>query len=248
MRRDLQKTHHDLLEAERMATIGRLAGSISHDLRHPLTAFLAYSEFLSEGNLDEHQRKDLYQEIRLAVNRMTDLIGSLLEFSKAHEELRPTLGNLEETIQRAIRTIRARPEYRQVSITLSHEGDTEAWFDERKLERVFHNLLLNACEAVPPHSGRIELNILRTDSELEIRVADNGRGIPDNVPDDVFKPFVSYGKENGTGLGLAVVQKIVEDHGGEIRVESSGSEGTIFKISLPLHIQMEKAPSMDSRT
>ncbi len=242
MRRSLQKTQQELLDAERLATIGRMASSISHDLRHPLTAFLAYSEFLSEGNLDEQQRKDLYQEIRLAVNRMTDLIASLLEFSRAREELRPTLGDLEETLERAIQTVRARPEFRHVTVTRSHQGDTQAWFDARKLERVFTNLLLNACEAVPPEAGRIELTTRRTEKELEIRVADNGPGIPEPVREIVFEPFVSYGKQDGTGLGLAVVQKIVQDHGGDVQVESTGQTGTVFKLTLPLNLPLRQAP------
>jgi signal transduction histidine kinase len=242
MRRSLQKTQQELLDAERLATIGRMASSISHDLRHPLTAFLAYSEFLLEENLDEQQRRDLYQEIRLAVNRMTDLISSLLEFSKAREELRPTLGNLEETIQGAIQTVRARPEFRRITVTLSHEGESRAWFDAVKLERVFHNLLLNACEAVPPDSGKIELSTRRTGEALEIRVADNGSGIPEVVRDIVFEPFVTYGKQNGTGLGLAVVQKIIQDHGGQVRVESTGPTGTVFKLTLPLKIPPGKVP------
>jgi len=247
MRRSLQKTQQELLDAERLATIGRMASSISHDLRHPLTAFLAYSEFLSEGNLDEQQRKDLYQEIRLAVNRMTDLIASLLEFSKAREELRPTLGDLEETLERAIQTVRARPEFRRVTVTRSHQGDTQAWFDARKLERVFTNLLLNACEAVPPEAGRIELTTRRTEKELEIRVADNGPGIPEPVREIVFEPFVSYGKQDGTGLGLAVVQKIVQDHGGNVQVESTGETGTVFKLTLPLNLPLRRAPGSSGR-
>jgi signal transduction histidine kinase len=240
MRHSLQKTQQELLDAERLATIGRMASSISHDLRHPLTAFLAYSEFLSEGNLSEQQRKDLYQEIRLAVNRMTDLISSLLEFSKARRELRLTVGSVEETLQRAIQTVRARPEFRSVAVTLSHQGETEACFDARKLERVFHNLLLNACEAVPPDSGRIELSTVRTEDRLEIRVADNGSGIPEAVRETVFEPFVSYGKPNGTGLGLAVVHTIMQDHGGEVRVESTGHGGTVFKLALPVKLPPEK--------
>lgn len=240
MRHSLQKTQQELLDAERLATIGRMAGSISHDLRHPLTAFMAYSEFLAEGNLDEQQRKDLYQEIRQAVNHMTDLISSLLEFSKAREEFRPTLGNVEETIQRAVHTVRARPEFRRVAVTLSHEGESKAWFDDRKLERVFHNLLLNACEAVPPDSGKIELSTRRTPEWLEIRVADNGSGIPAAIREIIFEPFVSYGKQNGTGLGLAVVQKIIQDHGGQVSVESSGQAGAVFKLTLPLKTPAQK--------
>ncbi len=240
MRRALQKTQQELLHAERLATIGRMASTISHDLRHPLTAILAYAEFLSDGSLDERQRQDFYQEIRQAVNQMTDQLEAVLEFSKARVAYRPVYGNVEETIQRAIQTVRSRSEFRRINITSSHEGGSEGWFDPNKLQRVFHNLLLNACEAVSPDSGKIEVKTRQTPEGLEIRVADNGPGIPEHVRDTVFQPFVSYGKEHGIGLGLTVVRKIIEEHRGQVRVESTGREGTVFKIDLPPTISSAK--------
>jgi nitrogen-specific signal transduction histidine kinase len=93
---------------------------------------------------------------------------------------------------------------------------------------------LNACEAVPASNGVIVITITEIMGGIEIRVSDNGRGIPDSVRATLFEPFVSQGKENGTGLGLTVVQKIIQDHGGEVEVERSNSEGTIFRVAIPL--------------
>src|SRR5205809_2337001 len=134
MRQTLRETQRDVLQAERLATIGRMASTISHDLRHPLTAILAYAEFLSEGNLEPQARKDLYEEIRLAVNRMTEQISSLLGFSKGREPLRPVYGSLGEVLQRAIQTVQARPEFRRLTIILSLEGACGGWFARSKLE------------------------------------------------------------------------------------------------------------------
>jgi len=240
MRRTLRRTQEELLHAERLATIGRMASLISHDLRHPLTAILAYAEFLSEGGLEPQQRQEHYEEIRQAVNRMTDLIGSLLEFSRARQALSPVYGSVDETIQRAIRTVRARPEFRGIDISLSQEGPAEGWFDPKKLERVFYNLLLNACEAVPPQKGKIEVSAHALKDALEIRVSDNGPGIPEPLRGKIFEPFVSYGKENGTGLGLAVVLKIIQDHGGGIAVENNATGGASFRLTLPLTLPPEK--------
>lgn len=233
MRESLLATQNELLHAERLATMGRMASAISHDLRHPLTAILAYSEFLSEARLSEAQRRDFYGEIRQAVNRMSDLIDSLLEFSKSRQSLRPHYCNLEDSVRRAVQAVQSRPEFRRIGISVWHEGECEGWFDPVRLDRVFHNLLLNACEAVPQESGLIEVRFRRLEGGVEIRVADNGPGIPEPIRDSVFHPFVSYGKENGTGLGLAVVQKMVEDHGGVISIEHTGGDGTIFKVVLP---------------
>jgi signal transduction histidine kinase len=234
MRGSLRKTQQDLLEAERLATIGRMASSISHDLRHSLAAVVANAEFLCEDQLSPQQREELYQEVTVAVNQMTDLIESLLEFSRTQESLRRAYGNLLESIDRAMLAIRSHHQINRVQIAIAQEGTSWGWFDSRKLERVFYNLLLNACEAVPPVGGRIEISLRELQSFVEVRVSDNGRGIPEAVRNDLFEPFVSAGKENGTGLGLTVVQKIVQDHGGDVIVESTSSQGTTFRLSIPL--------------
>jgi len=93
---------------------------------------------------------------------------------------------------------------------------------------------VNACEAVASASGNVAIGIREFKDNLEILVSDDGPGIPDKVRDKLFQPFVSYGKENGTGLGLTVVQKIVRDHGGDVRVETSSMGRTVFKIVLPV--------------
>jgi signal transduction histidine kinase len=234
MRGNLLKTQQNLLEAERLATIGRMASSISHDLRHSLAAIVANAEFLCEVGLTGDQREELYQEVRFAVNQMTDLIDSLLEFSRTRESLRPSYGKVADSVQRVLQSIKARPEFHHVHIDFVPDGTITGWFDPRKLERALYNLLLNACEAVSPTHGRIEINLRATSNGVEIRISDDGRGIPDSIRDRLFQPFVSYGKENGTGLGLTVVQKIVQDHGGDVTVEKTSGEGTVFKVVLPL--------------
>ncbi len=121
MRRSLGQTQQKLLESERLATIGLMASSISHDLRHPLTAILANAEFLSEGRLAGGAREELYEEIRCAVNRMIDLIDSLLEFSRGRESLQFSRGSLQETISQAFHAVRAHHEFLRVGFTLSGE-------------------------------------------------------------------------------------------------------------------------------
>jgi len=241
MRKNLQKTQRELLDAERLATIGRMASSISHDLRHSLAAVIANAEFLCESNLTPGQREDLYAEIRIAVNQMTELIESLLEFSRTRESLRPTYGDVRSAVDRAVQGVKAHPEFQRIRIRVSAEGSTEGWFDFKKLERALLNLLLNACEVVPPESGKIEIELKRQGENLEIRVEDNGPGIAEAVRERLFEPFVSHGKENGTGMGLTVVQKILQDHGGDITVEQTSASGTTFRANIPLNPSAEDA-------
>jgi signal transduction histidine kinase len=233
MRESLLKTQQNLLESERLATIGRMASSISHDLRHSLAAIVANAEFLSESNLSPEQRDELYREVQLAVHRMTELIDSLLEFSRTRASLHPTYGNLRTAIDNAAQTVRGNPEFHNARIEVRQTGIAEGWFDHRKLERVFFNLMLNACEAMPDRKGRIEIRLDDNGSSIHIRVSDNGRGIPTAIRNTLFEPFVSQGKENGTGLGLTVVHKIIQDHGGEVNLERTSQEGTVFHITLP---------------
>jgi len=233
MRVRLQETQRQLIDSERLATIGRMASTISHDLRHPLTAILAYAEFLGEGNLSQADRHDFAEEIRIAVNRMTDEISSLLGLSKQREPLHLTHGQVETIIERAIQSVRVLPDFASITITFRSEEKCEGWFDPAKVERVMLNLLFNACEAVSPNTGKIEVTSRVTEEGIEIRVVDNGPGIPESIRENLFQPFVSFGKEKGTGLGLTVVQKIMQDHEGEVCVERTDSSGSTFKLLFP---------------
>ncbi len=237
MRTSLLKTQRDLIESEQLATIGRMASSISHDLRHSLAAIVANSEFLVESDLTPAQREELYQEVRSGVNLMTDLIDSLLEFARTRESLNPSYGNVSETIQRSVQAVRLHPRHHNRPMHVVCAAQVSGWFDQRKLERALYNLLLNACEAAPAVGGYVEVTAAETDDSITISVADNGPGIADSIRERLFHPFVSYGKENGTGLGLAVVQKIVQDHGGEIVMERTVQNTTVFRIVLPGRMQ-----------
>ncbi len=233
MRASLLKSQRDLIESEQLATIGRMASSISHDLRHSLAAIVANSEFLCDSHLTPAQREELYQEVRTGVNLMTDLIDSLLEFARTRESLSPAYGNISETVHRAVQAVRLHPRHHDRTIDVLRSGPVSGWFDSRKLERALYNLLLNACEAAPEVGGHVEVTAVEAGGAISIAVADNGPGIAESIRARLFHPFVSYGKENGTGLGLAVVQKIVQDHGGEISVERTAQGTTVFRIALP---------------
>jgi signal transduction histidine kinase len=238
MRTSLQRTQQELLASERLATIGRTASSISHDLRHPLTAVMANAEFLCDKNLDMAQKEELYREIRTAIDQMTDLVDSLLEFSQARESLRRIFGPVEDTVDRALHTVRAHPEFHRIAIPVVREGRCETWFDQKKVERALVNLLLNACQSVPSNDGRVEVNLRENKDRVEIRIVDNGPGVAEPVRDKLFEPFVSYGKQNGIGLGLAIGQKIFQDHGGDACLETTGPGRTVFKLTLPITVEV----------
>jgi signal transduction histidine kinase len=245
MRASLLKTQQALLESEQLATIGRMASSISHDLRHSLAAIVANSEFLCDGRLTGAQREELYQEVRIGVNQMTDLIDSLLEFARTRESLNPTYASVTETVLRAMQAVRLHPRHQGTHIQVESNSQGSAWFDPRKLERALYNLLLNACEAAPATGGRVQVTIGRSEASVTIAVADNGPGIAEPIRNKLFAPFVSYGKENGTGLGLTIVQKIVQDHGGKVLMERTADARTIFRITIPARSPQGSAQDKD---
>jgi signal transduction histidine kinase len=233
MRSSLRETQQHLIRSERLATIGQMASSISHDLRHPLTAIMANSEFLCEDKLTLEQRQGLHQEIRMAVDQMNDLVESLLEFSRGREAPRIVAVNLGEMIEHVVRTVGSRSEFQAVKLRVYCPRGFECLLDPLKVERAVGNLVINACEAVTADAGRVEVIAVESNGTAEIRVVDNGPGVAEAIRATIFQPFVSHGKTKGTGLGLAAVQKICRDHGGEATLESSRPGHTVFKLTLP---------------
>jgi len=222
--------------AEPLSAASRLIAYICHDLRLPLSAILANAEFLTKSEMSEMERTEIYREIQESIDRMNELISSLVEYSKGTDALRPAVRKIVDIVKRAIRMTSVKPEFRRITIKHHHKGLAVGWFDSSLLERAIANLVQNACEAVSPDAGQIVITTTGDRSYLQIGVWDNGPGIPPMIQEFVFRPFVSYGKAEGSGLGLAIAKNIVERHGGEIRLDGSGRTGTLFKITIPYAI------------
>jgi signal transduction histidine kinase len=233
MRGELLDSQRQQIETERIAALGRAASSISHDLRHYLAAVVANAEFLYEAEELKLDKSEIYQEIKTASTQMTDLIDSLRELAHQRSTISPEPADLEEIIRRAIEAVHARPEFRHHAITFNTDTELDGMFDPRKLERAFFNLVLNACEAMPDGTSGVTVDVHSRKDSFEIRVTDEGTGVPESIRGRVFDPFVSSGKPNGTGLGLAIVSKIVGDHGGAVSVEQTSENGTVMLVKLP---------------
>lgn len=233
MRGELLAFQKKQIETERVAAVGRAANSISHDLRHHLAALVANAEFLYEAEKLRLDRDEVYKEIQTASEQMTELLDSLRDLAREQRNIAPVNASIDQCVRRAIESARARPELRHRQISVQASGDMSGVFDPKKMERAMLNLVLNACEAAPVRKGRITVDIASAPETFEIRVSDNGPGVPVSIRNNLFDPFVSAGKPNGTGLGLAIVSKIIADHGGSVSVESTSVEGTTFLVKLP---------------
>lgn len=236
MRREILHANQALLEAERLATIGRMARSVSHDLRHYLSAIYANSEFLASGTLPAGDRNEVLTEIRTAVDGTTEMLESLLMFSRTGASLRRAPQSIAVLAERALNLVRAHPDAAGVSLTLAVDdpGASEASVDGKQLERAIYNLLLNGCQATrdPGVRATVAVDLKTRDQEIVLDVVDNGNGVSPGIRATLFDPFVSEGKHKGSGLGLTLAQSIAADHGGSVALVSTRHGETIFRMSI----------------
>ena len=223
-----------LIEAERMSAIGRMTCSISHDMRHSLTAIYANAEFLERHDICASVRADLLLEIQEAVLAMTERIDSLLEFGSNGRKSPLVRARVSLVVEKAVAAVKFHPDGRNVSITVGKFPPTEADIDARNLESAIYNLLLNACQAATRSTQvpEVKIHLTEVDERIYVTILDNGPGIPASVRRTLFDPFVTAGKPNGTGLGLTLARRIAEEHGGSVCLEESNRERTVFTLSL----------------
>jgi signal transduction histidine kinase len=223
-----------LIEAERMSAIGRMACSISHDMRHSLTAIYANVEFLGRHDMCTSVRADLLLEIQEAVLAMTERIESLLQFGSSGWKSPLVRARVSLVVEKAVAAVRFHPDGRNVSITVGKLPPAEADIDARNLESAIYNLLLNACQAAArsTHVPEVQVHLTEVDEWINVTISDNGLGVPASVRRTLFDPFVTAGKPTGTGLGLTLARRVAEEHGGSVCLEESNREGTVFTLSL----------------
>jgi signal transduction histidine kinase len=222
------------MEAERMSAIGRMACSISHDMRHWLSAIYANAEFLERHDRSASARADLLLEIQDAVLTMTERIDSLLEFGRSGRTDPLVHERVSLVVEKAVAAVKFHRDGRHVSITVDKLSPAEADIDARNLESAIYNLLLNACQAATrsTHVPEVKVHLTEVDEWIYVTILDNGPGIPASVRRTLFDPFVTAGKPNGTGLGLTLARRIAEEHGGSVCLEESNRERTVFTLSL----------------
>jgi signal transduction histidine kinase len=236
MRNEIQKANQAVLESERLATIGRMASSVSHDLRHYLAAIYANSEFLASDRFSAKERAEIFSDIRAAVNGTTDMIESLLIFSRTGTAVRRSPELMVALLEKAVAVVRAHPDAEGVTLE-THYGDpaeSAAVVDGKQIERAISNLLVNACQAVRGRgaAGKVSVTLEMHEQHIVLNVADNGPGVPEKIRGSLFEPFVSEGKQKGTGLGLTLAHCIAADHGGAVILVSSSPGETIFEMKV----------------
>ena len=243
MRDEIQQVNRALIESERLATIGRMASSVSHDLRHYLAAVYANAEFLASDKLSAKERAEIFADIRAAVHGTTDMIESLLIFSRTGGSIRRSPELMATLLERATALARNHPDAEGATLTTQYGDPTEtaAVVDGKQIERAIFNLLLNACQSVRAagKAANVAITLEAQERYMIISVTDDGAGVPENIRNSLFEPFVSEGKQKGTGLGLTVAHCIAVEHGGEVALLSSSPGETIFQMRVARELQTQ---------
>jgi signal transduction histidine kinase len=227
----IRHAREDLIRQERISTIGRLSGSIVHDLRNPLAAIYGGAEMLVDADLPPAHVKRLAGNIYRASRRIQELLTDLLNVSRG-KHAAPEICRLREVAAAACEAHAHAGEQQHVSISLEIAPEIELPLERNRIERIFTNLIGNAIEAMP-NGGVIRVTAEMNGDLVIVHVEDNGPGIAPEVRAQLFQPFVSVGKRNGLGLGLALSRQTVIEHGGDMWLESTPGQGARFSFRLP---------------
>jgi len=240
--KELQRAHEHMLHVEKMASMGKMAAVVAHEVNNPLSGILTYAKLLRKwvgtGQAEHEKREEAMQCLDLIAaesRRCGELVKNLLTLSRTSPmNLQST--NLQEVIDRCLLLVRHQLEHVGIELQLKLAEDLpRVSCDPAQIEQVLLALIMNAIDAMPRGGNLwIETRLSNDGTEIEIRVRDDGAGIAPDVLPQIFEPFMTT-KENGrgVGLGLAISRGIVERHNGRIEVESELGRGTAFTITLP---------------
>lgn len=236
MRKDLEEAHLQLVESERIASIGKMAAGVAHEINNPLSGILIYAELLRESLKKDLQHSKDITEIIDQTMRCKNIVSDLLEFSRQAVGKISSF-SLKELIDKTLSLMVNQAFFYDISVTTDIDPDIpEAIGDMGQLQQVFTNLFINAADAMDG-KGNLEIKA-RFDAEKNqfvIRVSDTGPGIPEALQKKIFEIFFTTkpaGK--GTGLGLTITKNIMKLHGGDVKIESPPGGGTTFVLELPL--------------
>jgi PAS domain S-box-containing protein len=241
---DMKKMEERLVQVERLASIGELAGQIGHDLRNPLAAIKNAVYILNKKNelMTPVERKEILACVDTAIEDSDRIICSLIDYS-CDLCFKPTKCTLKSLMQSVLSKFKV-PD--RIKVVNDVSDETNVFLGKQYIEKVFDCILKNAIEAIP-ETGIIQIGSMLKESKVEISFADSGIGIPERVLPKIFAPLVTT-KAKGMGMSLAICKRIVEAHGGKVSFESSAVKGTTFTISLPIKLSKNEFPQIQAFT
>jgi two-component system, NtrC family, sensor histidine kinase HydH len=234
--RSLKQAQEEARRAERLAALGQLSAGLAHEIRNPLGVIKGSAELLTQklGAADP-LAQELAGYIYTEVNRVSALVGRFLDFARPSQlDLRPV--ELPPLVERCLKTVSEQGACARVTIEREFAPQLpRVMLDQDLCEQVFTNLFMNACEAMGERGGELQVRIRRAAEEnaLAVEVEDSGPGVAPEMKEQIFNPFVTT-KKTGVGLGLAIVSKIVDAHGGTVKLVSAPNRGACFRVTFPI--------------
>ena len=229
-----QQYLREVIQSERLAVIGKFARSIVHDLKNPLNIIGLSAELAGAERATSDTRHEAQVRIRKQVDRISDMIGEILDFTQASQSaVVRAPADYGQFVQGLIEEVK--PEVALKSVSIEIDGvlpDSKILLDPKRLRRVFYNLIHNSTDAMP-QGGKITVQVKAAEGEVVTEIEDTGCGIAPEIEGKLFEAFATHGKAHGTGLGLSICKKIIEDHGGWIRSRNAPTRGAIFAFGLP---------------
>jgi two-component system, NtrC family, sensor histidine kinase HydH len=228
---ELRQSHERLLRSERFAAVGEAAAYVSHEIKNPLMVIGGFARQLERNPEMPQTAGAKLRIISDEVKRLENFLGELRDFTRPAVPAK-VAGNINDLVQEVAMMMQETAKEVNIQLITNLGGDVPVMsFDENQMKQVLINLIKNALEAIDG-GGIITLATSFQDAKVNLSVQDNGKGIDPEIIPDIFNPFFTT-KKTGTGLGLAVINKIVEDHHGTIDVRSTKGRGTTFTIHLP---------------
>ena len=232
MTRDLKQSRDQLIQAERLATAGKMSASFAHEIRNPLSSMRMLAQMMMqkpEMSVEKHQQSLRY--ILEEIERIDTIVKGLMDFARP-TALNLTQQRLAPVLQAVLALMEANLAHHQIQLVLDLSPETpEVQFDSDKLKQAFMNAVLNAMEAMP-QGGELKVSTFTKAGHICIKIMDTGIGIPEEDLEHIFQPFFTR-KTKGTGLGLANMKRILEEHGGKVEIESTPGKGTTVLMRLP---------------
>ena len=227
------KMAQEMVNNERLAVVGRMASAIIHDIKNPMTTIKVYAQVLRK-KVGEGEAVKLVDEVIRQIDRLVNMAQEILDFSRGVTSLNFVKINLADFLEGIAAFLVRDFEKNKIEIIKDFQFKGEVEMDADKMTRVVFNIAHNSRDAMPPEGGKFIMKTWAENDYFYMQFTDTGKGMPEEVRRKIFEPFVTHGKKHGTGLGMAITKKIIDEHQGEITVESELGKGTTITIKLPI--------------